>query len=156
MSVQEYGAALAEAIKPLDSALKALGKASGYKGLESRVTAVEKAADQAVTELTEINPPAEVAAEHAKFLVALEGFQEEVAGMSAQVKDRALAPDRRSGAAWETRIRRPRSEMRWLPCPTNCRAVPTPSHCRLLVKSPAPVPATATSSEPATLMDKVS
>ena len=61
VSVQEYGTLLAGTIQPLDSALKALAEASAYKGLESRVTAVDKAADQAVTELTEITPPAEVA-----------------------------------------------------------------------------------------------
>ena len=70
--------------------LKALAKASAYKGLEARVTAVEKAADQAVTELTEITPPAEVAAEHAQFLTALEGFHEESADVGSQVHDRAL------------------------------------------------------------------
>jgi hypothetical protein len=90
VSVQEYGTVLAGAIQPLDSALKALAEASAYKGLESRVTAVDKAADQAVTELAEITPPAEVAGEHSQLLVALEGSQEEVAAVSSQVNDRAL------------------------------------------------------------------
>jgi len=97
MSAQEYATTLDGAIQPLDSALKALAKASAYKGLEGRVTAVEKAADQAVTELTEITPPAEVAAEHSQLLTALEGFQEEVAKVSAQVHDRALC------TGWATR-----------------------------------------------------
>jgi hypothetical protein len=90
ISVQEYGTTLAGAIQPLDSALKALAKASAYKGLEGRVTAVEKAADQALTELTEITPPAEVAGEHSQLLVALDGFHDEVADVSSQVHDRAL------------------------------------------------------------------
>jgi hypothetical protein len=90
LSVQQYGTTLAEALDPLDSALKALAKASVYKGLEGRITAVEKAADQALTELTEITPPTELAGEHSHFLTALDAFHDEVGDVSSQVHHRAL------------------------------------------------------------------
>ena len=61
VSVQEYGTTLAGAIDPLESALKGLAKAKRYKGLEGRVAAVETATDQAVTELSQVTPPAELA-----------------------------------------------------------------------------------------------
>ena len=62
ISVEEYGTTLAGALEPLDSALKGLAKAKAYRGLNDRVAAVETAADQAVTELSPITPPAELAA----------------------------------------------------------------------------------------------
>jgi len=90
MSLPEYAMALAEAIDPVDSTLKSLAKASVYKGLEVKVAAVEKSTDQAVTELTEITPPTEIADEHSQLLTALEAFRDEVAVVSSQVGDRAL------------------------------------------------------------------
>lgn len=90
VSVQEYGTALAGAVDPLGSALKGLAKAKGYKGLEGRVTAVETAADQAVTELSQVPPPADLAGGHAQLVTALEAFHGELGDVSSQVGDRAL------------------------------------------------------------------
>jgi hypothetical protein len=90
ISVQEYGTALTGALGPLETALKELSKANGYKGLEGRVTDVEAAATQAVSELSPITPPAELAAEHAQLVTALRAFQTESGELGAQVVDRAL------------------------------------------------------------------
>ena len=90
VSVQEYGTALAGAVDPLESALKGLAKAKGYKGLDGRVTAVETAAAQAVTELSQVTPPAEVAGGHSQLVTALQAFHGELGNVSSQVGDRAL------------------------------------------------------------------
>ena len=90
ISVQEYGTTLAGAVDPLESALKDLAKAKGYKGLDSRVTAIETAAAQAVTELTQVRPPAELAGGHSQLVTALQAFQGELGNVSSQVGDRAL------------------------------------------------------------------
>jgi hypothetical protein len=90
VSVQEYGTTLAGAVDPLESALKDLAKAKGYKGLESRVTTVETAAAQAVTELTQVTPPAELAEGHSQLVTALQAFHGELGNVSSQVGDRAL------------------------------------------------------------------
>jgi len=90
VSVQEYGTALAEAVDPLGSALKGLAKAKAYKGLDGRVTAVETAADQAMTELSQVPPPAELAEGHAQLVTALEAFHGELGNVSSKVGDRAL------------------------------------------------------------------
>ena len=90
LSLQQYDTTLAGAVDPLQTALKGLAAAKAYKGLEGRVGAVETAADQAVTELTDITPPDELAAEHAQLVTALEAFHDEVGGLSSQVDDRAL------------------------------------------------------------------
>ena len=90
ISVQEYGAILAAAIKPLQSALKDLADAKAYKGLKGRVTAVETAAAKAVTALSPITPPAELAQEHSQLVSALQAFHDELGGLSSKVGDRAL------------------------------------------------------------------
>ena len=90
VSVQEYGTTLAGAVDPLESALKNLAKAKAYKGLDGRVTAVETAAAQAVTELTQVTPPAELAGEHSQLVTALQSFHGELGDLSSQVGDRAL------------------------------------------------------------------
>jgi hypothetical protein len=90
VSVQEYGTTLAGAVDPLESALKDLAKAKGYKGLERRVTAVETGAAQAVTELTQVTPPAELAGGHSQLVTALQAFHGELGNVSSQVGDRAL------------------------------------------------------------------
>jgi hypothetical protein len=90
VSVQEYGTTLAGAVDPLESALKDLAKAKAYKGLDGRVTAVETAAAQAVTELSQVTPPAEVAGGHSQLVTALQAFHGELGNVSSQVGDRAL------------------------------------------------------------------
>jgi hypothetical protein len=90
ISIQEYGARLAAAIKPLESALKDLAEAKAYKGLDRRVTAVETAAAKAVTALSPITPPIELAQEHSQLVTALRAFREELGGLSSKVSDRAL------------------------------------------------------------------
>ena len=90
ISLQQYDTALAGAVDPLQAALKGLAAAKAYKGLEGRVKAVEGTADQAVTELTEVTPPVELAAEHAQLVTALEAFHEELTGVSSQVDERSL------------------------------------------------------------------
>jgi len=90
MSVQEYSATLAAAVDPLESALEGLAKAKAYKGLERRVTAVETAAARAVTELSPITPPAELAGGHPELLTALQAFSGELGEVSSQVGDREL------------------------------------------------------------------
>jgi hypothetical protein len=90
ISVQEYGTTLAGAIDPLESALKNLAKAKAYKGLNGRVTAVETAAAKAVTKLSPITPPAELAGEHSQLVTALQAFHDELGGLSSKVGDRAL------------------------------------------------------------------
>ena len=90
VSVQKYSTTLAGAVDPLESALKDLAKAKGYKGLESRVTAVETAAAQAVTELTQVTPPVELARGHSQLVTALQAFHGELGNVSSQVGDRAL------------------------------------------------------------------
>jgi hypothetical protein len=90
VSVQEYGAKLAGAIDPLESALKDLAKAKAYKGLDDRVTAVETAAAHAVTKLSHVTPPAELAGEHSQLVTAMQAFHGELGNVSAQVGDRAL------------------------------------------------------------------
>lgn len=90
MSLQEYSKALAKAIKPLESALKGLAKAKAYKGLDDRVAAVESGADQAVTELSPITPPPEVAKEHPQLVTALQGFRDELSEVGSQVGNKAL------------------------------------------------------------------
>jgi hypothetical protein len=74
----------------LSRPLKDLAKAKAYKGLEGRVTAVETAADQAVTELSQVTPPAELAGGHSQLVTALQAFHGELGGLSSQVGDRAL------------------------------------------------------------------
>jgi hypothetical protein len=90
LSVKEYGATLAAGIKPLQSALKDLAEAKAYKGLHSRVTAVETAPAKAVTALSPITPPAELAQEHSQLVSALQAFHDELGGLSSKVGDRAL------------------------------------------------------------------
>jgi hypothetical protein len=90
VSVQEYGATLARGIDPLESALKDLAKAKAYKGLDDRVTAVETAAAQAVTKLSHVTPPAELAGEHSQLVAAMQAFHGELGDVSSQVGDRAL------------------------------------------------------------------
>ena len=90
ISVKEYGATLARAIDPLGSALKRLAEAKAYKGLNGRVTAVETAAAEAVTALSPITPPAELAQEHSQLVSALRAFHDELSGLSSRVGDRAL------------------------------------------------------------------
>jgi hypothetical protein len=90
VSVQEYDTTLAGAVDPLESALKDLAKAKIYKGLDGRVTAVETAAAQAVTELGGVTPPAELAGGHSQLVTALEAFHGELSDLSSQVGDRAL------------------------------------------------------------------
>jgi hypothetical protein len=90
LSVQEYASTLAGALGPLESNLKHLAKAKVYKGLEGQLTHVETAAAQAVTTLTPITPPPELAAEHAKLVTAMKAFQDEAGDASSQVVDRAL------------------------------------------------------------------
>ena len=90
VSVQEYGATLARAIDPLDSALKDLAKAKAYKGLDDRVAAVETAAAHAVTKLSHITPPAELAEEHSQLVTVMQAFHGELGNVSSQVGDRAL------------------------------------------------------------------
>jgi hypothetical protein len=90
LSVQQYDTTLAGTVDPLETALKALASAKAYEGLADRVTAVETAADQAVTELTEITPPAELATKHSQLITALEAFHDDLGGLSSQVDDRAL------------------------------------------------------------------
>jgi hypothetical protein len=90
VSVQEYGTTLAGAVDPLESALKDLAQAKGYKGLDGRVTAVEAAAAQAVTELRHVTPPAELAGGHSRLVTAAQAFQSELGHVSSQVGDRAL------------------------------------------------------------------
>lgn len=90
LSVQQYDTTLAGTVDPLETALEGLAKAKAYDGLAGRVTAVETAADQAVTELTEITPPAELATKHSQLVTALEAFHDDLGGLSSQVDDRAL------------------------------------------------------------------
>jgi hypothetical protein len=90
ISVHEYGTTLAVAVDPLESALKDLAKAKAYKGLDGRVTAVETAAAQAVTELGQVTPPAELAGGHSQLVTALQAFHGELGGLSSQIGDRAL------------------------------------------------------------------
>ena len=90
ISVKEYGATLARAIDPLGSALKRLAEAKAYKGLHGRVTAVETAAAKAVTVLSPITPPTELAQEHSQLVSALQAFHDELNGLSSRVGDRAL------------------------------------------------------------------
>jgi hypothetical protein len=90
VSVQEYSTTLAGAVDPLESAMKGLTKAKGYKGLESRVAAVETAAAQAVTELSQVTPPAELAGRHSQLVTALQAFHGELGNVSSQVGDHAL------------------------------------------------------------------
>jgi hypothetical protein len=90
VSLQEYGTTLAGAVDPLESTLKGLAKAKAYKGLDSQVTAVETAAGDAVTELSQVTPPAELAGRHSQLVTALEAFHAELGNVSSQVGDRAL------------------------------------------------------------------
>jgi hypothetical protein len=126
VSVQEYGTTVAGAVDPLEPALKDLAKAKGHKGLESRVTTVETAAAQAVTELTQVTPPAELAEGHSQLVTALQAFHGELGNVSSQVGERAVhrvgGPDRAGG----TRMGRPPSAMHWLPCPPSCRTTGPP------------------------------
>jgi hypothetical protein len=90
VSVQEYGTTLAGAVDSLESTLKGLTKAKGYKGLDDRVGAVETAAAEAVTELSQVTPPAELAGGHSQLVTAMQAFHGELGGLSSQVGDRAL------------------------------------------------------------------
>jgi hypothetical protein len=90
ISAQEYAAILARAINPIASGLKDLADAKAYKGLDRRVTTVETAAAKAVTALSPITPPAELAQEHSQLVSALQTFHDELGGLSSKVGDRAL------------------------------------------------------------------
>lgn len=90
ISVEQYSTTLTGAVDPLESALKRLAKAKAYKGLERRVTAVETAAAQAVSQLRQITPPAELAAGHPELLTALQAFSGELGEVSSQVGDQEL------------------------------------------------------------------
>lgn len=90
MSIEEYSSTLAKTIGPLASALDGLAAAKGYKGLEKRVASVESVANKAATGLEGVVPPAEVASENAELVTALQGFGEELGGLSSDVGDRSL------------------------------------------------------------------
>lgn len=90
ISISEYGPALTRAVQPLESALKGLAKADAYKGLEDRVTAVETAAGQAATGVSQITPPAELSQAHSQFATALKTFRDELGDIGSQVDDRSL------------------------------------------------------------------
>ncbi|WP_285692964.1 hypothetical protein [Actinomadura sp. NBRC 104412] len=72
ISLQEYESRVASAVKPLQSALKELDKAKGYKGLEGRVTAVRQATGQTANALRAVTPPPATAREHTNLLLALQ------------------------------------------------------------------------------------
>jgi hypothetical protein len=92
LSLKEYGAMLARAIDPLSSALKRLAEAKAYKGLNGRVTAVETAAAKAVTVLSPITPPAELAQEHSQLVSALQAFHDELNGRTRNRRETAELP----------------------------------------------------------------
>jgi len=90
ISVKKYGTTLAGALDPLESALKRLAEARAYKSLNGRVTDVETAAAQAVSELGQVTPPAGLAGGHSQLVTALQAFHDELGDLSSQVGDRAL------------------------------------------------------------------
>jgi hypothetical protein len=99
-SVEHYDTTVGDQVASLNSALEELAKAKAYKGLGSRVSAVEAAADQAATDLREIAPPAELATEHAQLVAALEAFHDDLGDLSSQVKAQALC----TGSAVRARL----------------------------------------------------
>ncbi|GAA1575177.1 hypothetical protein GCM10009678_67290 [Actinomadura kijaniata] len=111
MSVQEYGSALAGAIGPLDTALRGLNGAGGYRGLAGRVRAAERAAEQGVVKLRGLAAPQEVSAEHGRLVAALQVFQRNLGGVRGQVEDRkvctgSVARAEVGGASGATELRR--------------------------------------------------
>lgn len=88
ISVQQYATTLAGAVRPLDSAYKALNKAKGYKGLSGRVTDVRDATQRAVVALEEVTPPPGIAADHARLVAALRGSYSELDGTDTKVGSR--------------------------------------------------------------------
>ena len=90
LSAHEYATTLTESLDPLDSALKRLGAANTYKGLEGRVGAVETSAHQVINQLTPLVPPAELADAHTQLVSSLKAFETKVGNVAEQVNDRAL------------------------------------------------------------------
>ncbi|MGH3392973.1 MAG: hypothetical protein ACRDOO_29245 [Actinomadura sp.] len=89
-----------EAVGPLTTALEGLADAKAYKGLGTRITAVEEAATEAATRLRRLTPPAELAAEHPRLVTALQGLHDELGGLGTQVDDREIC----TGAAVRARL----------------------------------------------------
>lgn len=90
ISIPEYSTTLRAAVDPLDTALNGLAGTKAYKGLDARVTAVQEATFQAAGRLSQITPPAELAAEHPRLVAALQRFHDELSDLSTQVGDRDL------------------------------------------------------------------
>jgi hypothetical protein len=100
LSIEQYDATLSGAAAPLGKALNELAKTWAYKGLADQVTTVATAADRAAVELTDITPPVELGAEHAKLVTALEAFHDELDDLSSQVDNRSLC----TGSAVRARL----------------------------------------------------
>lgn len=87
LTVEEYSAVVAKAMKPLEAALDKLADAKRYKGLESKVNAVGYQAGKAATPLSRVYPPAELVGPNAKLIAALEAFDRKLSSVSTDVDD---------------------------------------------------------------------
>lgn len=90
LSIQEYATRVPSAVGPLQTALKNLDKAKGYKGLAGRVTAVQQATNQAMTALRGLTPPTTIMQEHTSLLIALRQVYSELNATGDQVGRRRL------------------------------------------------------------------
>jgi hypothetical protein len=90
VSVPQYSATLAGAVRPLDQALDELGGAKGYNGLADRVTAARDAAERAVVALDGITPPPALAVDHSRLVTALRRSYTQLNGASGDVAMRRL------------------------------------------------------------------
>ena len=87
LSVEEYSAVVARAMKPLEAALDKLADAKRYKGLKSKVNDVGYQAGKAAVPLSRVSPPAELVGPNAKLVGALEAFDRKLSSVSADVDD---------------------------------------------------------------------
>lgn len=88
--MQEYTTRLAGSLGPLESSLRGLAKAKGYRGLDGKISGVEYAAAQAESTLSPIIPPADLAGEHSTLVTALQAFQDDLGDIGGKVVDRKL------------------------------------------------------------------
>lgn len=89
-SPEDYRRALNAAVKPLNSALTALEKATAYKALPRRMTTVEEAAAGVLDRLRRMTPPAAVATEHTALAGAVQQLDDELGTLSQNVDARTL------------------------------------------------------------------
>jgi hypothetical protein len=90
ITIQEYATRVAGAVEPMQTALKGLGKAKGYKGLRDRITAVQVATGQSATALRGITPPPIIAQEHTSLLTAIWQARGDLGDIGDEVGERKL------------------------------------------------------------------